>query len=79
LSNGDLYSGREQTFVKHFILQNYLERFAITVGSRWNTLTYVDCFSGPWKVKSEESAKRTRYTGCVEPLETGKVIPDMPV
>jgi three-Cys-motif partner protein len=54
LSNGDLYTGREQTFIKHFILRNYLERFAIIVGSHWNTLTYVDCFSGPWKVKSEE-------------------------
>jgi three-Cys-motif partner protein len=53
LSSGDLYTGREQTFVKHFILRNYLERFAIIVGSNWTTLTYVDCFSGPWKVKSE--------------------------
>ena len=54
MSNGDLYTGREQTLVKHFILRNYLERFAIIVGSRWDTLTYVDCFSGPWKVKSEK-------------------------
>lgn len=53
MSNGDLYTGREQTFVKHFILRNYLERFAIIVGYNWTTLTYVDCFSGPWKVKSE--------------------------
>lgn len=52
MSNGDLYTGREQTFVKHFILRNYLERFAIIVGSRWNTLTYIDCFSGPWKTRS---------------------------
>lgn len=54
MSNGDLYTGREQTFVKHFILRNYLERFAIIVGYHWTTLTYVDCFSGPWKVKSEQ-------------------------
>jgi three-Cys-motif partner protein len=54
LSTGDLYTGREQTFIKHFILRNYLERFAIIVGSRWDTLTYVDCFSGPWKAKSEK-------------------------
>ena len=54
MSNGDLYTGREQTFVKHFILRNYLERFAIIVGSRWGTLTYVDCFSGPWEVKSDK-------------------------
>jgi three-Cys-motif partner protein len=53
LSNGDLYLGREQTLAKHYILRNYLERFAITVGSRWDTLTYVDCFSGPWNVQSD--------------------------
>ena len=54
MSTGDLYTGREQTLVKHFILRNYLERFAIIVGSRWDTLTYVDCFSGPWNVQSEQ-------------------------
>jgi len=54
LSNGDLYARREQTLVKHIILKYYLERFAIIVGSHWDTLTYIDCFSGPWKVKSEK-------------------------
>ncbi|MEI8014627.1 MAG: three-Cys-motif partner protein TcmP [Nitrospira sp.] len=54
MSNGDLYARREQTLVKHIILKYYLERFAIIVGSHWDTLTYVDCFSGPWKVKSEK-------------------------
>lgn len=54
MSIGDLYTGREQTLVKHVILKNCLERFAIIVGAHWDTLTYVDCFSGPWKVKSEK-------------------------
>lgn len=54
MSNGELYSGREQTLVKHFILQRYLERFAYIVGSRWDVLTYVDCFSGPWNARSEK-------------------------
>lgn len=54
MSNGDLYARREQTLVKHIILKYYLERFAIIVGSHWDTLTYIDCFSGPWKVKSEK-------------------------
>ena len=49
-----LYAGREQTLVKHFILEKYLQRFARIVGSRWEVLTYVDCFSGPWNVQSEE-------------------------
>jgi three-Cys-motif partner protein len=53
LSSGDLYTGREQTLVKHTILRNYLERFAVIVGFYWDTLTYVDCFSGPWNSQSE--------------------------
>jgi three-Cys-motif partner protein len=54
VSSDDLYAGREQTLVKHFILQKYLERFAHIVGSRWDVLTYVDCFSGPWNARSEK-------------------------
>lgn len=54
MSNGEFYEGREQTLVKHFILQKYLERFAHIVGGRWDTLTYVDCFSGPWNARSEK-------------------------
>lgn len=54
MSNGELYAGREQTLVKHFILQKYLERFAYIVGSHWEVLTYVDCFSGPWNARSEK-------------------------
>jgi three-Cys-motif partner protein len=50
----NLYVGREQTLVKHLILRKYLERFAHIIGSHWSTLTYVDCFSGPWNVRSDE-------------------------
>jgi len=53
MSTGELYTGREQTLVKHFILRKYLERFAYKVGSHWDVLTYVDCFSGPWNARSE--------------------------
>lgn len=54
MSNGELYTGREQTLVKHFILQKYLQRFAYIVGSHWDVLTYVDCFSGPWNARSQK-------------------------
>jgi three-Cys-motif partner protein len=53
MSGGDLYIGREQTLVKHFILRKYLERFAYILGSHRDVLTYVDCFSGPWNARSE--------------------------
>lgn len=50
----EIYVGREQTLIKHFILQKYLERFAHIVGSWRNVITYVDCFSGPWNVRSDK-------------------------
>lgn len=53
MSNEELYAGREQTLVKHFILQKYLSRFAHIVGTHKDVLAYVDCFSGPWNVRSE--------------------------
>lgn len=48
------YEGREQTLVKHIILEKYLARFAHIVGTWASSITYVDCFSGPWKAQSEE-------------------------
>jgi hypothetical protein len=54
MSDKDLYVEREQTLVKHFILRKYLERFAHIVGTFADAITYVDCFSGPWNVRSEE-------------------------
>ena len=52
MDGADVYEDREQTLVKHEILRGYLERFAFIVGSKWDTITYVDCFAGPWNVKS---------------------------
>jgi three-Cys-motif partner protein len=54
MSNGELYEGREQTLVKHFILRKYLERFAHILGHHYDVLTYVDCFSGPWNARSDK-------------------------
>lgn len=54
LSQSDLYVSREQTKIKHLILQKYLQRFAMIIGFKWDTITYVDCFSGPWNVQSED-------------------------
>ena len=82
MSNGDFYIDREQTQVKHIILENYLERFAIIVGSRWDTITYVDCFSGPWKVKSEKfedssfaiALEQLRKARDIHKKQTGKTL-----
>lgn len=54
MSDDELYHRREQTLVKHLILRHYLERFAHIVGHSWPSITYVDCFAGPWNVKSDQ-------------------------
>ncbi len=54
MSKEEFYSGREQTLVKHYVLEKYLERFAHIIGSFCDTITYVDCFAGPWNVKSDK-------------------------
>lgn len=51
-----LYAGREQSQVKHLILKRYLQRFAQIIGQKWNSITYVDCFAGPWQTQSEDLA-----------------------
>ena len=48
------YEDREQTKAKHDLFQSYLQALAFKVLSSWDTLTYVDGFSGPWKSKTED-------------------------
>ena len=48
------YSGREQAFVKHRLLENYLSRWAYIVGNTWDSLVYVAGFAGPWGAQDEE-------------------------
>lgn len=50
----DTYKGREQTLAKHFILRSYLQALAFKILSKWDELTYVDGFSGPWHSKTED-------------------------
>lgn len=52
----DTYHGREQTLVKHLVLKLYLERFAHIIYSRWDSITYIDGFAGPWNVRTSDLA-----------------------
>jgi three-Cys-motif partner protein len=52
--DGQNYLGREQTLVKHIILQRYLLRLAAIVGTWAESITYIDCFSGPWESKAAD-------------------------
>jgi three-Cys-motif partner protein len=49
-----LYEGKEQSLVKHEVLRKYLSTFAHKVGSWWDSITYVDGFSGPWNSVSAD-------------------------
>lgn len=64
-----LYKGREQTYVKHFFLQNYLERVAYNILSFSNEFVYVDGFSGPWK-SANENFQDTSFKIAIERLRS---------
>lgn len=50
----ELYVRREQSQIKHVILDKYLERFARIVGKKWDGILYVDGFSGPWNINGDD-------------------------
>lgn len=52
------YRGREHSWVKHQLLERYLESVLsiIGVGGHVTSISYVDCFSGPWGDESEDLA-----------------------
>ena len=49
------YAGREQASVKHYLLEAYLERLIMITGqARYNRISYVDAFAGPWKAAQSD-------------------------
>lgn len=42
------YKGREQAYVKHCLLDEYLSGWCYKIGSKWDSLIYIDGFAGPW-------------------------------
>jgi three-Cys-motif partner protein len=71
--NSNLYLGREQTKIKHFILREYLKRFALIVGNFAKSITYVDCFSGPWNVRSQD-LQDSSFAIAIDQLRKAKAI-----
>lgn len=54
-----IYDGREQAWIKHQLLESYLEKLLLIIGSaarhqRKVEICYVDCFAGPWGDQSEQ-------------------------
>ena len=52
----EYYRQKEQTYEKHFFLEQYLEKVAFHIGYGYREFVYVDCFSGPWQSQDEEFA-----------------------
>lgn len=52
----EYYRGKEQTYAKHFFLEQYLETVAFHIGYSQREFVYVDCFSGPWRHGDEDLA-----------------------
>lgn len=50
------YTGREHAYIKHYLLEKYLSRWAYKIGSTWDTLVFIDGFAGPWGAKDSEFA-----------------------
>ncbi len=50
----EYYKDREQTYLKHFFLERYLETVAYHIGFSQKEFVFVDCFSGPWRAADEE-------------------------
>lgn len=52
------YKGREQSYVKHYVLKRYLQsltyKLALGIKKPELVLTYIDGFSGPWKSSVED-------------------------
>jgi three-Cys-motif partner protein len=47
------YVGREQSYVKHVFLENYLEVLVHKTASKYPHVVYVDGFAGPWQSANE--------------------------
>lgn len=71
LEGTENYIGREQAYVKHFLLGDYLEGWAHKVASRWPQVAYVDGFSGPWQ-EAGESFEDTSFGIALRALTRAK-------
>src|SRR5262249_26098770 len=48
------YRDREQAYIKHCLLEEYLPELTYKVGAAWDSLVYVDGFAGPWQTSHPE-------------------------
>ena len=64
------YTGREQTFIKHSFLTQYLKSAAYKIlQARSPIFNYVDAFAGPWKLSDEDEFSDASFHQAVKTLE----------
>ena len=67
------YAGREQSAVKHFLIDSYLARLImITAQARYDHISYIDAFAGPWN-SSRDDLSDTSFARAVEVMEGCRV------
>ena len=50
------YLDREQAYVKHCLLEQYLPDLIYRVGRNWDAIVYIDGFAGPWQTTDPDYA-----------------------
>jgi len=70
--NKAAYAGREQAYVKHYLLETYLERLVHKTASRFDHIVYVDGYSGPWQ-SAEQGFEDTSFGIALAALRKAKV------
>ena len=64
------YTGREQTFVKHRFLTEYLKNAAYKIlQGHYSVFNYVDAFAGPWKLSDADEFSDASFHQAVKTLE----------
>lgn len=64
------YAGREQAYIKHHFLADYVEKLVFKVASR-RDVVYIDGFSGPWKDQGQ-NFEDTSFGIALESLRRAK-------
>src|SRR4051794_9355975 len=64
------YAGREQAYVKHHFLADYVERLVFKVASH-RDVVYVDGFSGPWRDQGQ-NFQDTSFGIALDTLRSAK-------
>ena len=65
------YEGREQSYIKHQFLTQYLQQAAFkTLQGRSPIFNFVDAFAGPWSVSDENDYSDASFDQAIRILET---------